>query len=485
MRDFFAPEKSAFRTFSDSRPSGIDKAGAGGYNRSMNPDSDALGQERTCIMQDIESLFSFIEASPAAPGAVAEAVRRLTDAGFAPLAETAPWRVTPGGKYYLTRNLTSLIAFRVPEGAPSGAMIVAAHSDSPSYAVGTASPERRDARYTRLSVEKYGGMLAATWMDRPLSVSGVLTVCADNTLKQIPVTIDRDLIVIPSLAIHMDRQANDGATYRTSTEMQPLYGDGAAPDLLPLLAEAAGVDPADIVSTETWLYLREKPRRVGASGEYILSPRLDDLMCAWGGLTGLIEAPATTAIQMFALFDSEEVGSASYQGAGSDLLRGAFERLTAALGMDEDARRALLARSFLVSADNAHAVHPNHPEKADPLYAPRMNGGVVIKHNANRRYVTDAFSEGVFREICRRAGVPTQDYRNHPDIPGGSTLGCISNGQLSLHAVDIGMAQLAMHAACETAGAQDATYLRQAVAAFYGTALCFGDGNDPDTVTLA
>lgn len=436
-------------------------------------------------MQDLESLFSFIEASPAAPGAVAEAVRRLEGAGFAPLSEAAPWHIVPGGKYYLTRNLTSLIAFRVPTVAPTGAMIVAAHSDSPSYAVGTASPERRDARYTRLSVEKYGGMLAATWMDRPLSVSGVLTVCTDHTLKQIPVTLDRDLLVIPSLAIHMDRQANDGATYRTSTEMQPLFGDEEAPDLLPLLAEAAGVDPTDVVSTETWLYLREKPRRIGAKGEYILSPRLDDLMCAWGGLTGMIDAPETSAIRMFALFDNEEVGSASYQGAGSDLLSGTFDRLGAALGLDEDARHALLARSFLASADNAHAVHPNHPEKADPLYAPRMNGGVVIKHNANRRYVTDAFSEGVFREICRRAGVPTQDYRNHPDIPGGSTLGCISNGQLSLHAVDIGMAQLAMHAACETAGALDATYLRQAVTAFYGTALLFDENGSTDSVTIA
>lgn len=435
-------------------------------------------------MQDLDSLFSYIEASPAAPGAVAEAVRRLTDAGFAPLCETAPWQVTPGGKYYLTRNLTSLVAFRVPEGTPTGAMIVAAHSDSPSYAVGTSSPERRDARYTRLSVEKYGGMLAATWMDRPLSVTGVITVCEENTLRQIPVTLDRDLLVIPSLAIHMDRQANDGASYRTSVEMQPLYGDEASPDLLHLLAEAAGVDPSDVVSTETWLYLREKPRTVGARGEYILSPRLDDLMCAWGGLTGLIDAEETSAVQMFALFDNEEVGSASYQGAGSDLLSGTLDRLAAALGMDEDARRTMIARSFLVSADNAHAVHPNHPEKADPLYAPRMNGGVVIKHNANRRYVTDAFSEGVFREICRRAGVPTQDYRNHPDIPGGSTLGCISNAQLSLHAVDIGMAQLAMHASCETAGALDATYLRQAVTAFYGTALLFGDGNDADRVTL-
>ncbi len=436
-------------------------------------------------MQDLDSLFSYIEASPAAPGAVAEAARRLSEAGFTPLGEAAPWQIVPGGKYYVTRNLTSLIAFRMPACPPSGVMIVAAHSDSPSYAVGTTSPERRDARYTRLSVEKYGGMLAATWMDRPLSVTGVLTVCEGGTLRQIPVTIDRDLIVIPSLAIHMDRQANDGATYRASTEMQPLYGDEAAPGLLHLLAEAAGVDPADVVSTETWLYLREKPRRIGADGEYILSPRLDDLMCAWGGLTGLIDAPETSAVQMFALFDNEEVGSASYQGAGSDLLRGTFDRLTAALGMDEDARRALLARSFLVSADNAHAVHPNHPEKADPLYAPRMNGGVVIKHNANHRYVTDAFSEGVFREICRRAGVPTQDYRNHPDIPGGSTLGCISNGQLSLHAVDIGMAQLAMHASCETAGALDATYLRQAVTAFYGTTLTFGTGDAADCVTLS
>lgn len=436
-------------------------------------------------MQDVADLFSFIERSPAAPGAVAEAVSRLTAAGFRPLSEAATWELTQGGAYYAVRNLTSLVAFRIPKGAPTGAMIVAAHSDSPSYAVGTAAPERRDARYTRLSVEKYGGMLAATWMDRPLSVSGVLTVRTGDALRQVAVTVDRDLLVIPSLAIHMDRQANDGASYRTSTEMQPLYGDEKAPDLLPVLAEAAGVDPADVVATETWLYLREKPRLVGAAGEYILAPRLDDLMCAWGGLSGLIAAEETPAVQVFALFDNEEVGSASYQGAGSDFLRATLDRVAVACGLDENGKRAFFARSFLVSADNAHAVHPNHPEKADLLYAPRMNGGVVIKHNANRRYVTDAFSEGVFREICRRAGVPTQDYRNHPDIPGGSTLGCISNAQLSVHAVDIGMAQLAMHAACETAGALDATYLRQAVTAFYGTTLRYGGSGDSASVTIA
>ena len=435
-------------------------------------------------MQDIQDLFSFISASPAAPGAVAEAVRRLRAAGFSPLPEGEAWHLAAGGGYYTVRNLTSVIAFRIPAREPSGAMILAAHSDSPSFAVGAAPAERRDGRYTRISVEKYGGMLCSTWFDRPLSVSGVLTVRTDAGVKLLPVTVDRDLLVIPSLAIHMDRQANENATYRASVDMQPLFGDEAAPDLISVLAETAGVAPADVVSCETWLYLRESPRQIGARGEYILSPRLDDLMCAWGGLSGFLDAPATSAVQVYALFDSEEVGSATYQGAGSDFLSATLTRIADLLGMTGEERARFFARSFLVSADNAHAAHPNHPEKADPLYVPRMNGGVVIKHNANRRYVTDAVSEAIFREICRRAGVPTQDYRNHPDIPGGSTLGCISNGQFSVRAVDIGMAQLAMHSACETAGALDVSYLRRAVAAFYGSSLTFSEENGNLSVGL-
>lgn len=436
-------------------------------------------------MKDIQSLFSYISASPAAPGAVAETVRRLREAGYAPLYESGTWNLTAGGKYYTTRGLTSVIAFRLPEKTPTGAMIWASHSDSPTFQVGVAPATRKDAAYTRVSVEKYGGMLAASWFDRPLSLSGLVTVRNEEGIRVIPVTVDRDLLVIPSLAIHMNRTANEDATYRISVDMQPLFGDETAPGVEEVLAEAAGVKKEEILSSEVWLYVREEPRVLGAHGEYILSPRLDDLMCAWGGLSGLTEAKPTSAVQVFALFDHEEVGSSTYQGAASDFLSATLARVTECLRMTEDEKGRFYACSLLASADNAHAVHPNHPEKADPLYAPRMNGGVVIKHNASRRYVTDAVSEALFREICRRAEVPTQDYRNHPDIPGGSTLGCLSNAQVSIRAVDIGMAQLAMHSACETAGSKDAAYVRQAAAAFFGTALSLRETEEGTTLTLA
>ncbi len=420
-------------------------------------------------MDALKSLFSFIEASPTAPQAAEEACRRLDAAGYTALREDCVWDLTADGKYYVRRGATAVIAFRIPREIPTGVMIVASHGDSPSFAI-TPSGTTTVGDYMRLTVEKYGGMLMATWLDRPLSVAGVIGVRCEGGIELRSVVVDRDLAVIPSVAIHMKRSANENASYNPAVDMQPLFGTaGSQVTVDTLLAEAAGVKPQDIVSRQVWLYLRSKPVVYGAEGEFIGSARLDDLECVAASLDAFIASSKTTAMPMFALFDNEEVGSATTAGADSDFLTSVIERISTTLSMDAEDRGMMLARSLMVSADNAHAKHPNHPEYADAGNAPKMNGGVVVKYNANRRYATDVLSEGLFTEICRRAEVPTQTYTNRPDLPGGSTLGCISVTHLSVPCVDIGLAQLAMHSAFETAGVRDYAYMVSALTAFYET----------------
>lgn len=429
---------------------------------------------QTCV----EDLFSYLEASPTAPHAIEETECRLKREGYEELRESAPWKISLGGKYYVKRGLGALIAFRLPSQMPKGAMMVASHSDSPTFAI-TPSLTAVTGNYTRLTTEKYGGMLCATWLDRPLSVAGVVVVRgADGTLCPRTINIDEDLVMIPSVAIHMNRNANEGATYNPAVDMQPLWGGKQTTSLLTRIAQEAGVREEDVVSHELWLYNRQKPTIYGAAGEFIGAPRLDDLGCAYGALKGFLASRESEAMPLYALLDNEEVGSATYGGAGSDFLATTLRRICVALGLDDEAAPRFLAHSFLVSADNAHAIHPNHPEYADAHNAPTMGGGVVLKYNANRRYATDAISYGVFADICQRAGVKTQTYCNRPDIPGGSTLGCISMTQVSVPTIDIGLAQLSMHSSYETMGREDIVTLERALTAFYSTSLAFDeDGN--------
>jgi aspartyl aminopeptidase len=430
-------------------------------------------------MSENQGLFDYITASPTAPHAALETARRLREAGYTPLTESGAWRLVRGGKYYVTRGAASLIAFRVPGQDPTGVMMVASHSDSPTFAVTPTGTAVVAGKYTRLTVEKYGGMLCATWLDRPLGVAGILEVRSEGgTLVRRTVKIDRDLVMIPSVAIHMNRVANENASYNPTVDMQPLYGGLDTKHLLDLVAEEAGVKREDIVSHQLWLYNRQAPVVYGAAGEFIGSARLDDLACSYASLTGFLAAKESAAMPLYALFDNEEVGSATYGGAGSDFLVRTLSRIAHALGMEVEAEQRMLANGFLVSADNAHAVHPNHPEYADPAHAPTLNGGVVVKYNANRRYATDVQSAAVFCEICRRAGVPVQPYCNRPDIPGGSTLGVISVTQLSVPTVDIGLAQLSMHSSYETMGSLDLRYMIEALTAFYGSALCIDEAGN-------
>ena len=343
-------------------------------------------------------------------------------------------------------------------------MMSASHSDRPTFKV--KENAELSGKYTRLATEKYGGMLMGTWLDRPLSIAGRVMVETENGVESKLVDIDRDLLMIPNVAIHMNRQANDGYKWNPAVDTLPLVGGAAgAGKLQKLLDKAAG---GKILGHDLYLYIRQKATLWGVDKEFISSAALDDLECAWCCTQGFLEGEAADSIPVLCVFDSEEVGSSSVQGAASDLLESLLTRICAALKLELP---QMLAQSFLVSADNAHAVHPNHPEYADPNNAPVMNSGVVIKFNANQRYCTDGVSAAIFRKICASAEVPVQTYCNRADIPGGSTLGNISLSHVSVPTVDIGLPQLAMHSCYETAGVKDVQYLLGAMKAFYSTSL--------------
>lgn len=415
-----------------------------------------------------QALFSYIAACPTAFQAAAHTAALLEAEGYRLLRETEEWTLEPGGRYYVMRNGSSLIAFRLPKGRPVGFMMTAAHGDSPTFKI-KENAELTGENETRLSVEGYGGMLCASWMDRPLSVAGRAMVRTEDGVAMRLIDLHDDLALIPNMAIHMNRDANNGAKYNFAVDMQPLYGgkDG----FRRRIAEAAGVAEEDLLTHDLFLY---NPQPGVEWGGYISAPRLDDLQCAFAALQGFLTAGESQSAAVYCLFDNEEVGSQTKQGAASTFLRETLERICDALGLT---LRTMAAGSSLLSCDNAHAMHPNHPEYADKNHAVRMNGGVVLKYNASQRYATDAVSAALFQTVCEAAGVPFQRYANRPDMAGGSTLGSIANTQVSLNMADIGLAQLAMHSAFETAGAEDTAHMVQALKTFFGMTLrSGGDG---------
>ena len=417
----------------------------------------------------LAELQEFIVESPGCFHAVAALRRRLNAAGFTALREDERWTLTPGQGYYVSRNGSSLLSFRLPERQAKSLHIIASHSDSPSCKL-KPDPVLWADGVLRLNVEGYGGMIRRSWFDRPLSVAGRVLVEDGGALRERLVYVDRDLLLIPSLAIHLSRDSAETKTVSIQSELLPLLGlkqDAWARTL----GDAAGVSAEKILGADLFLTCREKPTVWGTDGEFLSAPRLDDLACCYASFAGFLDAKPEGHIAMHAVFDNEEVGSCSMQGAESDFLVATVRRICLALGMDEEDIRAAIARSFLVSADNAHALHPNYAGKYDAVNRPKMNGGIVLKRQAGQKYTTDAVGEAVFRTICRGANVPVQDYANHSDVPGGSTLGNLSNTQLSVRAVDIGLAQLAMHAAYETMGSADAQYLARFAEAFYAQPL--------------
>lgn len=419
-------------------------------------------------MDTVQKLFRFLDESPTCYHAAANAKAALTAAGAVELRESEQWKLEKGTLYVVERGDSALVAFRVPEGPFHGFLMAAAHSDSPTFKVRETAEAASAGNTLRLSVEPYGGGVWRGWLDRPLSVAGRVMIRQGDRLVSRLVNIDRDLLVIPGVAIHMDRSVNKGAELNPAVDLLPLLGCGKEPGAFrKLIAEAAGVREEHLLSTELFLYPRTKAVQTGLNGEFIVSPRLDDLQCVFGCLEGFLAAKPGGSLPVLAVFNNEEVGSSTRQGADSTFLTDVLERIAHGCGLDSEAWKAAVANSFMVSADNAHAIHPAHPEYADKGEYPVLGGGIVIKYNANQRYTTDAVSGAVFQAICQEAGVPVQRYSNRADLPGGSTLGNISTAHLSVPTVDIGLPQLAMHSVCETAGAADTDHLVKAMTAYF------------------
>ena len=421
-------------------------------------------------------LLDFLDKSPNAFFAVHNMKEMLAKTGFTALKEGEEWDIRPGGSYYVTRNSSALIAFRIPDQKGfTGFQIMASHSDSPVFRIKPNAGITVDQAYVSLNVEKYGGLLCAPWFDRPLSVAGRVVVQTEEGIETRLVNIDRDLLIIPNLAIHMNREVNDGYKYNVQTDMLPLFCEAGEEKnrFGRLIAEEAGVRPEQILDADLYLYCRMKGTYIGPDREFIASGRLDDLQCAFASLQGILHSVPGSSVSVHCVLDNEEVGSGSKQGAAGTFLKDTLRRINLALGGSEEDLMRAAASSFMLSADNAHAVHPNHKEKTDPTNRPLLNHGIVIKYSANQKYTTDAVSGAVFKAICQKAGVPYQTFVNRSDMAGGSTLGNISQSQVSLNTVDIGLPQLAMHSPYETAGARDTAYLARAAQVFYSGSVVF------------
>lgn len=425
-----------------------------------------MAQQENAFEEISRDLLHFISKSPS-PFHAARGIKTAFVYDHAvELREEDDWEIEPGHKYVVTRNGSAVIAFAVPKEPARDFRIIAAHGDSPTFKI-KEDPEIADGPYVRLNMEPYGGMIMSSWTDRPLTAAGRVIVREKGALVPKLVCPGKPLLVIPSLAIHMNREVNQGYHWNAQKDLLPLWGPAGGLSFMDVIAAEAKCAKEDILGHDLSLVSLVPGTMWGAENEYISSPRLDDLQCAFAAFRGYTMGKKEKHISVFALFDNEEVGSGTRQGAGSSFLFDTILRLSAALGISQDRMLAMLARSFLISADNAHAVHPNHPAESDPVNRPVLNGGIVIKFNAQQKYCTDGWSAAHFRALCEEAKVPVQVFTNRSDHPGGSTLGNIAITKVGIPAVDIGLPQLAMHSSYETAGIKDTAYLVMAAAMFF------------------
>lgn len=413
----------------------------------------------------IDDLLHFLNASPVNFLAVAELRRRLEAAGFTELRAADPWTVSAGDKRYVCANSSAIFAFVAGDGAPSeGVRIICAHSDSPCFRVKPHCEILCEGNIVKLNTEVYGGPILYTWFDRPLGLAGRAILRGDDPLqpRQVAVRLEGARLVIPHLAIHFNRGVNDGNPLSRQKDMLPVLGrvddPAEATDLVGrMLARQLGVPREELLDYDLSLYTLEHAERIGLNGEFISSGRIDDLSMVHAALSALLATADEPSrhTRVMAIFDNEETGSGTKQGAASPVLKQTLQRLCAALGGSEEDYFRSMAQSFMISADNGHGVHPNYVEKQDPTNHPVLGGGPVIKINANCKYMTDADSAAVFATLCERAGVPVQRFVNHSDVAGGSTLGNILTSQIALRGVDMGAPVWAMHSARETAAAAD------------------------------
>ncbi len=419
-----------------------------------------------------QELLTFIQHSPSMFHSISSIKKYLDDANFTYLPENSSWNLEKGKNYYTIRNHSSLIAFKVGQTLDDyHFQMCASHSDSPTFKVKNVPELKGQGEYLKLDVEAYGGMIDSTWFDRPLTVAGRAFVRENNTIKNKLVYIDKDLLLIPNVAIHFNREVNKGVPTNRQVDLCPLFSSGKAKkgDFKKMIAEHLNISVDNLLGFDLFLVNRQRPCIWGYKEEFISSPKLDDLQCAFTTLKAFLESENEHDISVYACFDNEEVGSNTKQGAMSTFLQDALKRINYGLKKSEEDYYQAISKSFLVSADNAHAVHPNHPEKTDTVNCAYMNKGLVIKESANQKYTTDAFSRSVLEQICYMANTPFQTFANRSDSLGGSTLGNLSNIQVSVHAVDIGLPQLSMHSTYETAGVEDTATTIQTLTKYYST----------------
>lgn len=415
-----------------------------------------------------KGLIEFLNKSYSAFHAVENVKEVLKSKGFTEIYEGDKWNLVKGGNYFVTRNDSSVIAFKVPENDYVGFNIVASHSDSPTFKIKENGELVQAGEYVSLNTERYGGMIMSTWLDRPLSVAGRVIVKENGSFTTKLVNVDKDLLIIPNLAIHMDRSVNDGKKFNPQTDMLPLFGDITRKGQFDkLIADTIGVKQEDVVAKDLFLYVRQSACFMGMDGEYIGGGKLDDLQCVYTSMDGFINSEKSDSIAVLAVFDNEEVGSGTKQGAASTFFYDTLTRINSSLGFDNEYYLRALTNSFMISADNAHAVHPNNASVADPTNRPFINKGIVVKHNANQKYTTDAVSNAIFKEIVCQAGASVQSLANRSDVLGGSTLGNISNTNVALNTVDVGLPQFAMHSCFETAGVKDTEEFAEICRKFY------------------
>lgn len=410
--------------------------------------------------------MEFIQKSPTCYHAVKNVAEKLESAGYEVLFEKEDYRLEYGKKYYVIRNDSSLIAFDLPEKPAVGFKITASHSDSPCFKLKENPEVVLENTYVKFNVEKYGGMILSSWFDRPLSVAGRVVIKEDQGLTTKLVDFEENLCIIPNVAIHLNREMNQGIEYNPQIDLQPLWSADKEDKITSLISGKLGIDPKQILGSDLFVYNREKGCFLGKDKAFIGAPRMDDLGCVYGCLEGFLNSNNASYIKMYCVFDHEEVGSCTRQGADSDFLITTIKRMGTALECREQLPR-MFANSFLISADNGHALHPNHPEKSDGNNHPVLNGGIVLKFHGNQQYTTDAYTGAVVKDICNQNRISYQTYHNRSDIAGGSTLGNISISHCSIPSADIGLPQLSMHSAFETAGTKDLEALVEFVRNFY------------------
>ncbi len=428
----------------------------------------------------VNEFLDFIKNSPSPYHAVKNTTKMLEEKGFSKILENNKWNIEPNKKYYVVRNDTSIIAFTTPTNINDLSLnIVATHTDSPTLKIKPNFKIELKDEYITLNTDVYGGPIYSSWVDRPLSVSGKIMVQKENKIVGYLVNIDKNLLVIPSLAIHLDREVNTGKKYDAQVDLLPLISNNNDNNtLLSIIANEIGCKETDIISHDLNLYIRDRGTILGANNEFIVAPQIDNLECSFACLKSFINSSNNNKINIYASFDNEEVGSRTKQGAASPFLKDVISRIYTSLGKNNEDLLIGLDNTLFISADNAHAHHPNYQSKSDPTNRPIMNKGIVIKYNANQNYATDLVTASIFKTLCNKADVKFQDTTNRSDQRGGSTLGNITTSQLAVSMIDIGLPQLAMHSSMETAGVKDLEDMVKVITVFYNSTIVKTEDNN-------